>query len=138
MTSLISIFEKLFRFSLVKIQRRIYEANQALKYFVLHNWIFKNKNFETLSYEVKLEDEHAFSFHEAFNFDIILYIRYALTGLKKYLLGDKDENIPRNQVVFRRLKLLDRFVKAIPYAVAFYYIFIKYDLVNVCKNYLIN
>lgn len=89
----------------------------------------------TLSHQVKLEDEHAFSFSEAFNFDIILYLRYALVGIKKYLLKDKEENLPRNLLVYKRLKLLDRVVKTIPYVVAFYFIFVKYDLVNVCKNY---
>lgn len=108
----------------------------ALQYFVLNDWLFKNDKFIELSQQLKLEDVESFSFEEAFSYDIIQYLRNALIGVKKYLLGDKEENLPRNRVVYQRLKLLDQFVKMIPYLAAFYYIFIKYDSVNVCRSYL--
>lgn len=122
-------------FSLTKVQRKIYEANLALKYFVLNDWLFKNNNFLLISKQLKLEDVKSFAYHDSFDLDVILYLRYALVGVKRYLMGDKEENLPRNRVVYRRLKLLDRFVKLLPFVVAFYYIFIKHDLINVCKSF---
>lgn len=102
---------------------------------MLNNWIFQNDNFVGLNDVLKLEDIDHFSFAHCFNFDVVTYLRYAILGVKKYLMRDKDENMPRNRIVFRRLKLLDRFVKSIPWIVAFYYIFIKYDVVQVCKTF---
>ena len=84
---------------------------------------------------MKTEDIDDFSFTHFFNYDIITYVRYALIGVKKYLLGDKDENIPKNQIMYHRFKNLDRIIKAVPFIIAFYVIFIKYDLGHVLKTY---
>lgn len=126
-----------FFFSLTRLQRKIYEANLALKYFVLNDWIFKNEKFVKLSDQLNLEDVKAFGYNDCFHTDIILYLRYALVGVKKYLLGDKEENLPRNRIIYWRLKWLDRVVKFIPIAVAFYYIFLKHDLIHLCRNYVL-
>jgi hypothetical protein len=102
---------------------------------VLNDWVFKNENFIDLPRKVKLADARAFDFEPCFDYDIIMYLRYALLGVKRYLLGDKEENLPRNRVMYQRLKLLDRALKLLMYAVAFYFVFIKYDFVNVLKSY---
>lgn len=124
-----------FLFSLTKVQRKIYEANLALQYFVTNDWIFKNENFAALNDQMRLEDVKSFGYKECFEYDVILFLRYAMLGVKRYLLGDKEENLPRNRVIYKRLKLLDRFVKLLPYAFAFYFIFVRHDLVHVCKSY---
>lgn len=102
---------------------------------MLNDWVFKNDKFIQLTYEVKLEDVKSFGFDDCFHYDVIKYLRYALVGVKKYLMGDKDENLPRNRVIYKRLKLLDQVVKALPFVIAFYYIFVKHDLINVCKSF---
>lgn len=107
----------------------------ALKYFVLNDWVFKNANFIELTRKVKLEDMKAFDYEKCFHQDIILYFRHAMIGVKRYLLGDKDENIPKNRVTYQRLKLLDRIVTRLPYAAAFYYVFVKHDIVAVLKSF---
>lgn len=116
----------------MKVQRKVYEANSALKYFVLNNWIFRNENFEALSHQIKPEDDRSFSFHEAFNYDVILYLRYAVLGVKRYLLGDKDENIPMSQKLYQRLWFLDRFVKLLPFVLGFYLI-LKFEIISIAK-----
>jgi hypothetical protein len=50
------------------------------------------------------------------------------------LLGDKDENMAANLVKYQRLQMLDRVVKILPYLIAFYFVFIKYDLISFLKN----
>lgn len=123
---------------MTKIQRKIYEANLALQYFVLNDWHFKNDKFVALSSQLRLEDVKSFGYIDCFNYDIILFLRYALAGVKKYLLGDKEENVPRNIRVYKRMKFADRILKALPYIIAFYYIFVKHDLMQVCKSYFNN
>lgn len=110
----------------------------ALQYFVLNDWIFKNQNFASLTDQLRYEDNKSFGFREFATFDVQLYLRYALLGVKKYLLGDKEENMERNRIVYQRLKVVDNIIKSIPYVVTFYYIFIKYDFVHVCKSYFVN
>lgn len=107
----------------------------ALEYFVLNRFKFKNDNFGMLSKGLKLEDDKAFTFHESFQFDVILYLRYALVGCKRYLLGDIEDHLPRNRRIFRRMWWIDRCLKSIPYGVAFYYFFVKYELIQVCKSF---
>lgn len=47
----------LLYYSLAKLQRKIYNANVALEYFILNNWDFKNRNFIRLASEIKPEDK---------------------------------------------------------------------------------
>lgn len=102
---------------------------------MLNDWLFKNDNFISLTKQLRLEDVKSFSYLDCFHYDILLFLRHALAGVKKYLLGDKDENIPRNVKIYNRMKFVDRTLKALPYIVAFYYIFVKHDLIHVCKSY---
>lgn len=101
---------------------------------MIHDWVFKNANFINLPKEIKLEDIKDFDYTNCFNYDIILYLRYALLGVKRYLLGDKEENLPRNIVIYKRLKLLDYIVKRLPYVYLFYFLFIKHDVASVLRN----
>lgn len=60
----------------MKIQRKMYEANKALSYFVTHNWEFKNDNFVNLCTYLRLEDVREFDYRDMFTFDLILAVRY--------------------------------------------------------------
>lgn len=122
-------------FSLTRVQRKIYEANLALQYFVTNDWSFKNDNFVALNKHMLIEDVKSFGFIESFEFDVILFLRYAMAGVKRYLLGDKEENLPRNRIFYKRLKVLDRILKFLPYAALFYFIFVRHDFVQVLKSY---
>ena len=118
-------------FSLTKLQRKIFEANHALQFFVTNEWIFKNKNFIALTNEIRLEDDKTFSFREAFQYDLVLYMRYAIRGVKRYLLMDKEENLPRNRIVYARIRLIDTFVKSLPCVVICFFIYIKFFTLKV-------
>lgn len=67
----------------------------------------------------------AFGYLDFLEYDLILYFRYAVLGGRRYLLGEKDENLPKAQKNFRRMRLLDYFVKTLLGAILFYYVFIK-------------
>lgn len=79
MTSFIYILKKtyilnIFHRRLMKIQRRLYEANKATSYFCLNNYDFKNENFMNLCNVLRLEDVKKFDFKETFYYDKILNV----------------------------------------------------------------
>ncbi|XP_035782468.1 putative fatty acyl-CoA reductase CG5065 [Anopheles albimanus] len=115
---------------LAKLQRKIYTANVALEYFILNNWDFKNRNFIRLASEIKPEDNKDFYYRDFIEFDVTLYFRNCILGARRYLLKEKDENIPKALVHLRRMKLLDKVCKTIIVAVFLYIVLIQFDLLG--------
>lgn len=120
--------------SIVKLQRKIYQANLALQYFVLNNWNFENKNFMNLSQELKVQDLKAFYFTDFLEFDLILYFRYATLGARRNLLNERDEDLPKARRHYRRMKLLDSFLKAFIYGSILFLVFVKYDFLSISST----
>jgi fatty acyl-CoA reductase len=120
---------------LLKIQRKMYEANKALSYFVTHNWDFKNKNFFKLCTYLRNEDSKSFDYRFIRKYDVILFARQTVMGFRRYLLKEKDDTLPRARKMYRRLKLADDMLTIIPYIVTFYIIFIKYDFLQVAISH---
>lgn len=77
----------------------------------------------------------AFNFYDFLEFDLILYFRYAVLGGRRYLLGEKDEDLPKARRNSRRMKMLDYFVKSLLYGLTFYYIFIKHDFLTILSTF---
>jgi hypothetical protein len=119
---------------MTKIQRKIYEANLALQYFVMNDWTFKNQNFIGLNDTVKVEDVRAFGFEDCFTFDVIYFMTICISGVKKYLLLDNEENDNFTRFKFKILKAIRVFFLAIFYWVVFYIVFIKFNVVQYFRN----
>ncbi|XP_053699455.1 putative fatty acyl-CoA reductase CG5065 [Sabethes cyaneus] len=115
---------------LAKLQRKIYIANMALEYFILNNWDFRNHNFIRLASEIKPEDIKEFYYRDFIEFDITLYFRNCILGARRYLLKQKDENLPRALKHLQRMKVADKVCKLIAYSGISYLIFIKLDLLG--------
>lgn len=118
-----SIFKVYFR-RLMKIQRKMYEANKALAYFVTHNWNFKNDNFSKLGSYLKPEDKHSFDYRRFFTFDTILYIRLTVYGFRKYLLNLKDEDLEKDRKFIKNLDFVMNSVE-ITFLLLVFYLFVK-------------
>lgn len=73
-------------FRLMQIQRRMYEANKALSYFVTNNWDFKNEKFLNLNHFLKAEDVRGFSYSHTLHWDIIYYVSKNFTSIEHCLL----------------------------------------------------
>lgn len=71
-----------------------------------------------------------FYYRDFIEFDITLYFRNCILGARRYLLNEKDENIPRALNNLRRLKIVDKVCKAVIATVFLYLIFIKLDLLG--------
>ena len=119
---------------LLKLQRKMYEANKALSYFVTHNWIIKNDKASKLCSYLRMEDIRAFEFRDCYLYDTILIARYNILGYRRYLLKEKDESLPQCRKTYKRFELANNIIKSIPFIIAIYLIFFKYDIINVIKG----
>lgn len=119
---------------LAKLQRKVYIANMALEYFILNNWDFKNDNFIRLASEIQPGDNKSFYYRDFVEFDVTLYFRNSILGARRYLLKQKDENIPRALVRQSRLRVLDVFCKLTFVVGLLYVIFIKFDLLGLALH----
>lgn len=84
---------------------------------------------------LKDKDLKAFNFHDFLEFDLVLYFTYAVAGGKRYLLGEKDENLEKDKKKYQRMKLLDTILKTIFYVIVFWYTFIRYDIFGVSRMF---
>ncbi|KAM0724934.1 Fatty acyl-CoA reductase 1 [Formica fusca] len=72
---------------LLKLQRKIYVANQALQHFTFNEWKFENTNSQTLMSLTPPDNREMFAII-LFNIDLKDYIRNGIIGAKKYLLRE--------------------------------------------------
>ncbi|KAI5640098.1 male sterility protein domain-containing protein [Phthorimaea operculella] len=113
---------------LVKIQRRIYIANMALRYYVTQQWTFENKNFIQVRSRIKPEDQKEF-YYEIENVDKYEYFKNSCIGGRRYLLKEKDEDLPKAKAHFRRMVILDKLTQCIFYGYLFWW-FINTNMVQ--------
>ncbi|KAL6254616.1 hypothetical protein P5V15_013924 [Pogonomyrmex californicus] len=100
-----------FKFRFLKLHRNIYVAVCALKYFIINEWTFDNKNTMLLNETLPPVNVKEFQFQ--FNFNQRDLIKNALLGTKKYLFNDDVStagiNIARAR--YRRLEILNMILK---------------------------
>ncbi|KAL6443249.1 hypothetical protein ACFW04_002874 [Cataglyphis niger] len=72
---------------LLKLQRKIYIANNALSYFLTNQWKFSNKKLLTLFDNLSAENKKDFGFAYK-DFNVEKYFRNGLIGAKTYLLKE--------------------------------------------------
>ncbi|XP_041970503.1 putative fatty acyl-CoA reductase CG5065 [Aricia agestis] len=104
---------------LVKIQRKIYTANYiALAYYSTQEWTFKIDNFLKLRSVLKEEDKEDF-FYELENIDIYNYFKVCVYGGRKYLMKEKDEDLPAAKVHDTRIRLIAKITNHVFYGLVF-------------------
>lgn len=123
--------------SLLKLQRKIFDVTTSLKYFMLNSWQFKNKKFLKLSFEIRPEDFKAFYFYDFLEFDFLLYMRNIMMGMRRYLMNNKDENLPKARKNFHLIKTIDTVIRTTIKLIILYTVFVKYDFINVVIGYLV-
>ncbi|KAJ6639260.1 putative fatty acyl-CoA reductase [Pseudolycoriella hygida] len=110
---------------LVKLQRRIYGANLALQHFIRTHWVFENDCFLKLHNEIKSSDLSNFRYDNFVTADVREYFLHCILGARRYLLHEKDENLPRARRNYRRMNLIDKVVKTVLYSGIIYFAFIR-------------
>ncbi|XP_055680430.1 putative fatty acyl-CoA reductase CG5065 [Lutzomyia longipalpis] len=114
---------------ILKLQRRIYQANQALAYFVLNTWTFQNKNLYSLNEGLQDCDLKLFQFNYEINTDVKNYFGMAILGTRRYLMHEKDEDLPAARARFQRMKYLDWAVKTVVYSLFAYFLITRLDII---------
>lgn len=67
--------------SVLKLQRKIYHANQALAYFILNVWEFKNRHLYSLAEGLHESDRVTFQFdYEVPDINVLEYFGQAIYG----------------------------------------------------------
>jgi hypothetical protein len=126
MTAMAFLFNQLL-FRLMRIQRKMYEANKALSYFVTHNWDFKNDNFINLCTYLKPEDFRSFDYRPYFTSDVINYSRVILYGFRRFLMNEKDENIEEDRKRFQKIEIAVSILKVMLFTGLFLLMFLKFN-----------
>ena len=73
----------------------------VLSTFFIGTWSFKNKNFVSLNTAVLPEDKEDF-YTNFLSFDYAANFENGLLGVKKYLMNDDIENVPKARIKMRR------------------------------------
>ncbi|XP_064076070.1 fatty acyl-CoA reductase 1-like [Vanessa tameamea] len=116
---LLTIFGK--KPMLLKIQRRVYVSNLALQYFLIQQWTFSNTNLIYLRSKIKEEDRKEF-YYEIEKIDKYEFFKKSCAAGRKYLLKEKDENLPKARIHHQRIRFLDKLLKFIFYGLIFWWL----------------
>ncbi|KAJ8935189.1 hypothetical protein NQ314_012945 [Rhamnusium bicolor] len=88
---------------LVKIQRKIFTANNALHYFLSNEWVFINTKAMALEKLLLPSDQLAFSYktdsEQAVPFK---FFTDGLMGCRRYLLNEPNSTMPQAKIHSRR------------------------------------
>lgn len=106
---------------LIKIQRRVYTADLALRYYTTKQWIFDNTNFLSLRSSLKGNDRESF-WYDIENIDFTDYFVNSCLGARKYLFKEEDD-LTNAKIHCRRMKILDKTVQIIFYSLLAYWLF---------------
>jgi len=81
-----------FCYRLAKIQRKIFIAFNALSYFTLNSWNFKNEKMISLQKQVP-EDDKPFLLDEIDDIDPLEFMTISIIGGYRYLLRTPTYNV---------------------------------------------
>ncbi|XP_049840511.1 putative fatty acyl-CoA reductase CG5065 [Schistocerca gregaria] len=90
---------------LFKLQKKIYEAGENVKYFILNEWSFPNQSLKDLQHRLNKHDQEQFSF-DATRIDITDYIKLWVLGYRRFILNLDDASITKAKLKLRRLYII--------------------------------
>lgn len=111
---------------LVKVQNRISHGLKVVQYYTVRNWIFKNDNLKQLQSEMNEVDKEIF-FCDMAKLNYADYYRDYILGIRRFILKERPENLPKARSMMRILWILDRFVSFLFYGIVMYLIYSYLD-----------
>lgn len=112
---------------LMKLQRKIAHASEALKTFIFSEWNFGIENFLNLNKVLMPSDVEDFNMYRSVPDDFEYYF-YQIQGARRYLLKEPDSSIPACRRRMLKIMIVDRLLRVILFGFIFYKIFRKYNL----------
>lgn len=106
---------------MVHVQNKISTGLKLLQYYTTKDWDFRNEKFQSLSDNLNQLDKEIFDTSlSQVNWE--QYIRGYIIGMRKYILGENEETIPKAKKVLRRLYILDRLTKYTFFILIFWFL----------------
>jgi fatty acyl-CoA reductase len=78
---------------LVRIQKKIWKGYQILEYYTSRSWLFNKENLRTAQKFLNSTEKTIFK-SDLENFNLKDYFTDAIRGARRYILKDKDEDVP--------------------------------------------
>ncbi|KAJ1527952.1 hypothetical protein ONE63_007885 [Megalurothrips usitatus] len=103
-----------------RIQRRIYAAQDSLAPFLLQSWTFRNANALALDAKIPAEDAADFKF-DFRDVDEYAYFRNVAIGGRRYLLKERDEDLPKAKAHYDRMVMIDKMVRGLALALVLFW-----------------
>uniref|UniRef100_A0A182NNE7 Fatty acyl-CoA reductase n=1 Tax=Anopheles dirus TaxID=7168 RepID=A0A182NNE7_9DIPT len=97
---------------LLKLNRKIFDAQVSLRYFMNNEWMFETENFKQLEYTLTDDDRKNFS-TDYFVLGMMEYYECAIRGGRRYLLKEPDENIDMALKKYKRLRVLNYLLRGV-------------------------
>lgn len=88
-------------FSMVNIQKKIYNATESLQFFVHHKWHFKSVNFNSIRSKMSASDNIVFN-TDTDTIDNGKMLDNVAIGTRQFCLKEPLESLPQARVHFKR------------------------------------
>ncbi|XP_013107128.1 putative fatty acyl-CoA reductase CG5065 [Stomoxys calcitrans] len=95
---------------LVKVQHKVSAGIKLMQYYTTKEWVFETYKFEELMSNLNKTDADIFNM-DTNQLQFEQYIHHYIMGIRKYMLGESDETIPRARLLLRFQYCLDCFSK---------------------------
>ncbi|ALC49445.1 CG4020 [Drosophila busckii] len=100
---------------LLKLQRRIFAAFQALQVFAVTEWHFQNANFRALHDAVPPNEINTFGFMQHSNINYVEFFQNGIRGAKEFLLHESPESSSGARLRIKIFYVLDTFCRVVVY-----------------------
>ncbi len=87
---------------MVRITSKMHNAVKVMNYFTQNQWTFKSDNLNKLWNRLKIEDKNEFNFDMS-SIDWKSLGENMHFGIRKHLLNESDDNIPKARKRMQRL-----------------------------------
>uniref|UniRef100_A0A336MTV2 Fatty acyl-CoA reductase n=1 Tax=Culicoides sonorensis TaxID=179676 RepID=A0A336MTV2_CULSO len=95
-----------------KLYKKIEKGMMEYSHFLTKRWSFENDNLRALYKRLSESDKETFDF-DIWNMDWEAYIRNYNQGLRRFVVKDPLENIPKARKLLKKLYILDRVTRAV-------------------------
>ncbi|KAH8411241.1 hypothetical protein KR215_000913 [Drosophila sulfurigaster] len=100
---------------LLKLQRRIFAAFQALQVFTVTEWHFQNENFRALHEMVPPNEVAVFGFLQHSNINYVEFFQNGIRGAKEFLLSESPDSSSGAKLRIKIFYVLDWLCRIVVY-----------------------
>ena len=118
----------------MKLQRRIENATQALRIFILTDWKIVNENFLEMNKMILPKDKEAFDFSRTVH-DTEAFYKIQIRGARKYVMKEPDESIEASIKRYKKMMMADFILKTVFICGILYLIYSVFDIGGMIQSF---